>query len=369
MKASNYVILLFILLGLSCKRKAEPFDETSGPVFYAKGFAGNEAINIEAGVNSYYLETDHAIDANRIHEFTGNFKQTCPKCKHSLKVRIRDYHQANGSGFFADSSLVNKDYDYKLNGFSNIPFYTIKLTAIPEGESGLKSHLWEFSDGSTSTKNTLIKTFLSSTDQQIKYTCNYTNTCSSTLSYHVRLNPFLNPVDLPDFKAEKIDSAQIIYQLTAVGDAKNTYLWNMGNGQRLKGKSVFYGFDSSGVFTVSLTRISENDTGEVSKNISVGNVPDCKANFIKELIPFEDPLNLSTVDVEWTNEAGELFTSAGVKQSFYNQFKVLESLGHKTNAGGQPTTLIKLLINCKVSNGSRIIELKNVEAKMAVAHP
>ncbi len=370
MKSRIIIFSLLLITFFACKKRLEPIDEIGSPVFYMSGEINNVPLTLEAGKNNYYLITDYRMDHDNIFEFTGNLKQNCGTCKAGLKIVIRDYKKSDlGNTFSPDSSFENKKFDFNRNGMANIPYYTMKLNANPSGSSALVSQLWQFSDGSSQTGTQINKIFKSGTVQDIKYTCNYSNACSSSISYQLKLNPFLNPDQLPEFTYTPIDSTHYIYKFSAIGDTLNTYLWNFGDGKTIKGKTVFYGFSSNKVVNVSLKQVSGSDTMEIRKNINTGSNTDCKANFSKEVMPVADPLNLTTVMVEWTDENGITYSSAEMKQDLNTNFSILGSEVYKTNGSGMKTQLLKLHINCKLSNGSKTIEIKNLQGKMAVAHP
>lgn len=370
MKTKIIIFSLLLFTFFACKKRLEPIDEIGSPVFYMSGEINNMPVTLEAGKNNYYLLTDYRMDNDNIFEFTGNLKQNCGTCKAGLKIVLRDYKKSSlGEAFRPDSSFENKKIDFNRKGMANIPYYTINLKANPSGSAALVSQLWQFSDGSSETGNQINKTFKTGTIQDIKYTCNYSNACTSSITYQLKLNPFMSPDQLPEFNYTPLDSTHYIYKFSAIGDTLNTYLWHFGDGKIIKGKTVFYGFSSNKVVSVSLKQISGNDTMEISKNIGTGSNTDCRANFIKELIPVKDPLNLTTVMVEWTDANGVVYSSAEMKQDINTNFSVLGSEVYKTNNNGMKTQLLKLLINCKLSNGSKIIEIKNLEGKMAVAHP
>lgn len=370
MKTKIIIFSLLLFTFFACKKRLEPIDEIGNPVFYMSGEINNLPVTLEAGKNNYYLITDYRMDNDNIFEFTGNLKQNCGTCKAGLKIVLRDYKKsASGQQFMRDSSFANRKYDFNRNGMANIPCYSLKLQANPTGSSTLVSQLWQFGDGTTATSAQINKTFKSGTVHDIKYTCNYSNSCSSTISYQIKLNPFMSPDQLPEFTYTPLDSTHYIYKFTATGNPSNTYLWHFGDGKIIKGRIVFYGFSSNKVVNVSLKQVSGNDTMEISKNINTGSNTDCRANFIKEVIPVEDPLNLTTVLVEWTDENGITYSSAEMKQDINTNFSVLGSEVYKANINGMKTQLLKLHINCKLSNGSNTIEIKNLEGKMAVAHP
>ncbi|MDP1727368.1 MAG: hypothetical protein Q8M15_11345 [Bacteroidota bacterium] len=369
MKSRIIIFSLLLFTFFACKKRLEPIDEIGSPVFYMSGEINNVPLTLEAGKNNYYLITDYRMDNDNVLEFTGNLKQNCSTCKAGLKIILRDYKKSTGYLFRPDSSFEKHNYDFSRNGLANIPYYTIKLNAVSTGSAALVSELWQFSDGSSETTAQVNKTLKSGTVQPIKYTCSYSNGCSSSINNKLKLNYFLNPNQLPEFSYTSLDSSHNIYKFYAIGDPSNIYLWDFGDGKIIKGKTIFYGFSSNKVVNVSLKQINGTDTMEISKNIRTGSNTDCLANFSTELIPVEDPYNFSTVMLEWTDESGVTYSSAEIKQDLNTNFSLLSSESFKTNASGMKTRLLKLLINCKLSNGSNTIEIKNLEGKMAVAHP
>ncbi len=370
MKKYCCLFLLGILFLGSCQKKLEPIDEYGSPAFSLRGEIDGKFVSLEAGVNSFFLQTEYGLDSNKLVEFKGNFKQTCSHCKQAFKVIIKDYQTyQNGQSTLADSSLPNRNYDFYRAGAFNIPSYGVVFSATPQGSGALKSQVWEFSDGSSFTNSVVSKTFRTGTSQELKYTCNYLNGCSSSIQYKLKLNPFLNPGLLPDFSMESIEPTKVMYKFTAGGDSTGAYYWSFGDGGYAKGKTVYYGYDSSAVYLVSLFQITATDTFEISKNLNIGFSGDCSANFTKNIQPNIDPMNKTTVNIEWTDEQGEVYSSSRFKQKFYCNFTLDKSEDYLKNKAGQKTRLLNFHLNCLLSNGLKTIEIRNLEGKMAVALP
>ena len=355
---------------IACKKKAEPIDENGSPEFYIKGEIDQTPVNIEAGVNNFFLQTTYNMDNNQVYEFSGNLFKNCSNCKGGLKITLKNYKTGVSSNAVnTDSTFASKKFDFSMKGKANIPYYSVNLVANPTGSNALLSQKWTFSDGSVSNGSMVNKTFKSGTVQQVQYTCNYANTCSSTISYKLHLNYFMKPEDMPAFTYESVDSAHIMYKFTAIGDSSKTYLWHFSDGGAANGNIVYYGFNAGSVFAVSLTAINGNDTTEVTQNINTRNNTDCKANFTSQISPVLDPLNLATVQVEWTDKEGNIYSSAELKQDMSTYFQITENEAFKLNASGMKTQMLKVLINCNLSNGSKSISVKNLQGKIAVAIP
>ncbi len=370
MKRKFFIIPLLFLTVFACKKRIEPTDEVGTPVFYLDGLINNVPVKLEAGKNDFYLQTNYSVDNNNIIEFSGNLKQTCSNCKSSLRIVVRDYKKSQGAPVTSDSSLSNRSYDFNRKGYANIPYYAVHFFATPSGTASLLSEQWQFDDGSTSASNVVDKTFRAGTIQNIAYTCNYANTCSSTISYQLKLNHFLNPADLPDFYYSKIDSLSSLLKFTVTGgDTLGKYFWDFGDGGKATGATVYYGFSKASVHHITLMQIRGNDTMAISKNVGSGGNTDCRANFITQVTPLEDPLNLSTVVVEWTDEAGTTYSSGELIQDLHTNFTILGSEDYQINNSGMKTQMLKVQINCKLSNGSSTIEVKNLQGKIAVARP
>ena len=60
----NNVLILFLLLAFfSCKKNTDPVANISNPLFYIEGLMDNQKLLLEAGVDSFYLQTDYNLNS------------------------------------------------------------------------------------------------------------------------------------------------------------------------------------------------------------------------------------------------------------------------------------------------------------------
>ncbi|MEZ4949937.1 MAG: hypothetical protein R2784_11200 [Saprospiraceae bacterium] len=85
--------------------------------------------------------------------------------------------------------------------------------------------------------------------------------------------------------------------------------------------------------------------------------------------PF-DSLQLGTVEVIYTDDNGEVFSSANVNGSTLNQFNLTELIPYQRNNAGQKTSIAKISFSCmlKSDSGTEIL-MENVIGSFGFAHP
>ena len=67
--------LLVSLLMLSCKKEHVTTNTNSSPVFYFKGMIGGTAMDLQAGINNYYMYSSYT-QSSGVYCFTGTLKNT-----------------------------------------------------------------------------------------------------------------------------------------------------------------------------------------------------------------------------------------------------------------------------------------------------
>ena len=89
---------LAILFIGSCKKEYPATPVPPTPEFTFSGTINGVPVNIQAGVNNYYMFTSYYLDsANNIYDFKGEFRDkncTSTHCPNSLKISIRDYRSS-----------------------------------------------------------------------------------------------------------------------------------------------------------------------------------------------------------------------------------------------------------------------------------
>lgn len=362
-------IMMLSFLLTTCAKKDDPVLQNGTPVFSITGMINNTAVEYIAGQNSFYMDADYRSDSLQVYGFMGTMKKTCTGCKESLRVIIRNY-QSGSAAIDPSQAFYNGSYLYTPASNAINKSLLLTLSAAPSG-NGTVTHLWDFGDGTFSTQANPIKNYPAGSKYSVSYTASYSTGCSSNLTLPVGLDPYHPAPPNVSFTYTTDTSAQSFFLFNAIGDtgANITYFWDFGDAITATGTNVTHQYTTPGVFMVSLRYTKNTDTVIVNKNIRTLKNTSCMANFNYRNQPVTDPINASTVTVEWTDANGAHYSSDQVLQDDGSNFNIISSAPYITNEKGQATRALDVVFTCKVSNGTQTIELKNIRGHIAVAHP
>src|ERR1043166_5750988 len=165
-----------------------------------------------------------------------------------------------------------------------------------------------------------------------------------------------------------MDAHSVLFNSVPVDSGKRVS-WDFGDGAHEEGAIVSHQFLSAGIYKVCMAYPDQSSTPVICKNISTSDYNGCNANFHTEITEVKDALNLSTISVEWTDENGVVYSTAKVSGNTANAFRIIESSDYKLNDNGKPTRYLKVKFDAQLSDGAKLIQMKNMEAVVAVAMP
>jgi hypothetical protein len=367
MKKHSFIIFLFFTLAItSCKTKEEPEDEVniSTPVFSAKGTIDGKTIDFAAGKSNYYMSTDFTVDKNNIYSFIGELKD--PNCNTCASLKIIINNNAVGSAFSTDSFLRQNSYSYYNSLFPTKTYYKVTFQSLSTG-TGTPTYTWDISNGNPLSDELITTKYTQGGTYNISLSSSYSNGCSSSLTQPIYLSPSSVGSNI-DFNVNYIDSHNVLFNSIPV-EGVSDVSWDFGDANTASGSIVTHEYATTGLYKVCLSYLKDNDTFYYCKNVNTADFSGCKSNFSFNSQYIIDSLNLSAVTVQWTDETGHIYSSKNVPQNASDTFKILESIDFKLNEKGQKTRQLKIEFSCKVSDGTRVIELSNIAATIAVAYP
>lgn len=360
------ILILVILSWCSCKRLEEPKDEYSTPYFFINGILNDQTFEINAGENSWYLSTQNQIDSIQVYCFTGEFKENCQGCKRKFKLLIRNYKDNSlGTFFNRDSAVVNGKRQFFNRGEPTIKAIQFQFNGKDTGNN--LQHNWYHNGNKLGNAKSIDIKLTQGELHHIKYQILNPLGCSSEITLPIKIDSAFFGWKLPDFEVEPIDKLPSMFRFKTNGNFNSSYYWDFGNGAKAQGISVSYGYAQAGNYLVNLMVVTKGDTLNFSKWVKVKQHPDCISNFNVTAYPILDYQNLSTIQIEYTDEQGITYSSSAIGQNRQSYFVVDESYDYIKNEKGQLTRMVSFRLNCKLSSGFKVIDLKNVKAKMAVA--
>jgi PKD repeat protein len=374
-KMKKLFFILFIFLAfVSCRKKDYPVPPSSNsatPVFYFNGKINNASVNLQAGVNNYFMFTSYALDGNGVYEFTGELedKNCSANCTNDLKIKIRDYRQYSPMPTTIDSSLILGFYSYATPA-GNASQYSATFGSNMQNGT-VQTWNWNFGDGTVSNiqSQTAIHNYFHPGTYTVSLTATSTSSCASSLANDVAIGQtgFVMPATF----SLTVSGTTVNFTSTVSGVTPITYNWNFGDGNNSSLQNPSHTYSSAGVYLVTLTATDNvNHTRVVHQNVSTQSASACSENFFfYTATPVSNPMNLADVIIEWRDASGILWTSQDNSQSSSSFFKILSVDNYANNSSGQKTKKIHAIANCYLYNGTNNIPFENADIVFSVAYP
>jgi hypothetical protein len=337
-------------------------DEAGEPVFFLSGLVDGKPVNLRAGEESYFMETYTGMNASGVFEFAGKLRPTCSNCNSpTLDIRVSAYKTHDSSGY--DAQLVLGTGTYGLQPlFERSQDITVLFKGEPE-KGTAASHFWDFGDGTNSTDRNPRKTFLPG-----KYLVTYTATdaggCNATVTNILNLQPNLTDRYNLGFACTYTGVNQVQLHVDPI---YTNIMWDLGDGNFSTSHTTTIDV-STGLRKITLMRFVDTDTVKYSRNIVPQSFAGCNANMSYYCSREFNTNGLNMATITWTSETGKVFTTEGVDQPDKN-LRILSSSDYITNASGQRTKKIDLEFDCRLTDGTTIIEMKNMRGVFALAFP
>lgn len=358
------------LLLSSCHKPDDPPANEPDPVFFVNGTMDNVPLEINAGKNDYYMYSSYLLDSNEVFSFSGEFRQTsCADCPNALKISFSNYiADATPLSAINSASFPVSYLPFSVPG--GVPAtYSVHFIPLTSGGQPL-SYLWDFGDGTTSTDASPTHVYINTAIYQVGLTVNYASGCSSNISNPMNCGVTSLSCDA-GFILSAVDTTTVSLTSNPGGTAPWTYDWDFGDGSPHDNTAnPTHTFANAGVYQVCLTTVSSDScTNTRCLNVATENPGTCSIRYSSVVNTIDNPFNLSTVVVEWTDASGNLYTSDNSSQPPSSYFKINSVTDYDNNENGEKTKKLNISLNCVLYNGSNTINLTNAEAVIAVAYP
>lgn len=370
MKALNFYILLVLIgLSLSCRKKEypEPEEIIGEAVYFSRLTVNNAPVNLEAGVNGYYMYSSYKQDSNNVYSFIGDLKPTttCDNCP-GLRVQIND---TRVSPFNApakiDSALRIGAYTY-MRGFKEAA-YTVQYNAAEPASS----YHWDFGDGTSSEEKNPSHTYARAGKYNVCLTTS-NNSCVSSICNKEKIDVSGRSCKTAILASQAGGNTMSFTHSTSGGQAPYQFFWSFGDGSTSSADSPVRTYKYSGSYPVTLRVVDAlGDTAIANYNVITQNDnSSCAANYYKtSFTQIPNHLALSSVIVTWTDTDGTVYTSNSPLQSSDASFQIVSIAGQgQENENGQAIRKLSVRFKCKVFNGSRFMSIDNAEAIICVAY-
>jgi PKD repeat protein len=155
------------------------------------------------------------------------------------------------------------------------------------------------------------------------------------------------------------------------GAAPFTYQWNFGDGSMtVPYANPTHSFAIGGSYPVRLRVIDANqDTAYANINtITANDQSSCRSMFAITSVTAMPVIPLSAVNISWTDESGNIYTSNNAAQPFSSYFNVLSVNNFDNNEKGEKTKKLLVKFKCRVYNGMQYKTIDNAQAVICVSY-
>jgi len=363
-----FVLFIALILNACNKKKLPPKDEEPEPVFYFKCDIGGFPVDIEAGVNAYYMKSAYYKDTNDVYIFKGELKQKecTDNCGFGFTVLISDYKVSPNNTMHIDSAFRPMSYQYNDAKIEPLKYTgTFTPTTLMQNSS----YKWSFSDGNTWNGIGCTRTFNANT----KYTA--TMSAKSTSFGDVIHNNVYrvgNPVQTNVNVVRIAPYTAYSYQFSTPnisGAQPLTYYWDFGDGNHSSFPTPTHEFSSSGLYTTKLTVIDANhDTCESYYQVPAFNGSFGQSNFNAYFTPVQNTKALSTITILVNDPKGAVYSSHSANQPEKSNFEIISVENYQAADSNMPFKKLKIRFKCTVYNGANSIEINEGEAVIALTY-
>ena len=368
MKTLKYLWLFFLVLGfLSCKKEyPKPLVVENDAVFYSKLSVNNQPIELQAGVNGYYMYSSYSLDSNFVNTFVADLKQKdCSNCINSLKIQIKDYQVSLSNPPSNIDSALHKG-SYPILSGNPAPTYSLQFLAANDNTA---SWHWDFGDGTGSEEQNPKHVFKTNGRHTICLSTTGNNGYQSTIcnKENVNENALRALISTSNHNGNFIKFNSNV----TGGKEPYQYFWNFGNGKTSKFLSDTLTYTYRGAYAVNLKVVDfYGDTAYANYNAkTINDISSSAANFTASATEKINPQPaLSKVLITWTDANGIVYSSNNTSQPSQSFFEILSIAENEKNENNQPTKKLTAKFSCKLYNGTKSIEITNAEVVISVAY-
>ena len=368
----KFSLFFFIVAEMfSCRKPDLPTPNSTPPVFYFTGNIGTSAINLQAGVNNYYMYSNFNQDANGVYTFSGTLSTyNCTSCGNMVQIKINDFKTTpiNGNVQIA-SSLVDSYYVYQIpyGAQTNFP---VTFTSHDSGTP--QSQFWNFGDGVTlgsNASNMVSHTYGHPGKYLVFHAVNF-GSVVDTSSYTIS-------VGIPEAECRAAFTSQasgtnVYFTASASGTAPYYYHWDFGDGDTSNVANPYHTYDTShqGCYRVCL-HVHDSFCGDVEYvcYTPTQNYTGHNSYFTYDVNAYANPFSFSNVTINWTDANGNHYSSDHQGQPASSYFKILSVDDYANNTNGETTKKLHLNFKCEVYDSNNdSLNIENGDAVIAVAY-
>lgn len=370
-----YFLIAISLYLASCKKKDYPQNVVQDPTFYVSANINGVPVSFKAGQNGYYMYSSHKQDSNNLFSFIAELKpENCvTSCANALKFEINDDQLSSiGGPSNISNSLRVGDYNFANNTpvTPSLTGYAVSFRSIFNKTA--TAYNWSFGDGGTSTLANPTHTF---TSAGIYNTCLDMNDGAGVSGICNPIKVTVSPVACQSrIMISSVSGNTVSFSQQTSGTAPYQYRWDFGDGFYSVDANPVHTYSTTGMYFVSLkVKDAYNDSTLYHYNINTDqsnlSAPNYSVSNITALYTNSITAMFSKVKVSYTNANGVTYSTFTQAQNPGSaNFSIVSVEDFKTNERNESTKKVKITFNCKLYNGSDLVEITNGTAVIAVSY-
>jgi hypothetical protein len=396
MKKVTHIVLfpLIALIFVTCKKQElAPSTVENQPIFSFYGNMGGNILNVQAGVNNYYMFSSDSLikDSSQggyvVNSFTGTLRNTST-ANNSIQITINDDSpvSSNNPSDISNSIINGNSYYYNTPNGTRIwdsVYFTPKLYL---GKSS--SFSYKFGDGTTATATSVapighLYKKLQDYHTQMHVTFDSGTPDTMTISNFLQLtSQSTAPLEVNSVRTFLIADYSYKHEVSfwayvSGGTSPYTYQWSFDTIQQFTSGSAIntiHTFSTepadSFLVTLKVTDHTKKDTAYFQYYYTDTLSSNNSAAYSMAVHPVANPYGLSTVTVNYTDAQGHQYTSKNSSQSRNSTFQVTSVSNYQNNKDNNPTKMLKVSFNCMLYNAALhdSITATNCTAVIAVAY-
>lgn len=387
MRELKIILILTIGSVFACKKVETPPSSANNPIFGITANLGSDSLKIDAGKADYYLFTSFETDANNVRSFVGTFaKIDClDECQDTFRIKIRDAQALpQNSGNINDALFVGS-YDFK----NNDPAFSVEIDTIYSYSATFNASASIISNSGNTEYNWTIggEEFM---ENNPIFPYEFDNQPNEILPVKLTLKSGgIETVQSANLafsmdSLEKVCFTQIAMQpasgaLSAFligGQQPLSYQWSDGStfSSIQQPDTLFYSVtvtDVNGCQGISSISLENPNNGVIASQAMFSVAATADFEEIPDTTFISDPLQLSTVTIEYVDENGVFYSSELDNQPANAAFQILSVDDFDNNENGEKTKQLEVEFNCILGSEAALpsLQLTDGRGKIAVAYP
>lgn len=373
MKRSLFLFAAFLfILASGCKKQENEIPSgEDNPVFYFTGSVDSIPGKITAGIDNFYMYSSYTQDSSGMYTFVGTLKQVnCVTNCNLISFQINDNRRSGIGAASNIDSLFPGTYNYWTDNTVAENFIEFKSDPMPN--STPTSFSWDFGDGTTSTQENPVHSYLTPGIYNVCHTIFYNNGCANTICNKVKAQSMSDCMAF--IGSTSLGGDSISFNVLA-NDTPISFLWHFGDSASVNDSSFLqnprHNYSAPGIYKVRLDVTTINNCSTtVFKNVAtMGYNTGCLSNFTYSKLYIPIPSNFSNVTITYVDKNNTIYSSQRTPQSTDCYFEILSVDEYIANENNVKTKKIHARFKCNASDGKKTISITSDNTVIAIAYP